>query len=649
MKPSKSSWSRFTTILFLLTVALALSLVASWIWFLSFSNFLHHDFQFRVYSEGKQGFSLPLVSASGIFSKKAVSTDAKECAKIGGDILRKNGSAVDSAIATLFCMGLVIPESNGIGGGSIWTIKDKKGVTVIDAREVAPGYVTHDMYFAAKGDRKNPVHGIDSIAVPSEVAGSWEAHKRFGRLSWKELLEPSIELARNGFFVGEHFSTAIRQKWHLLHQYPDLKRLFVKKDVNGNEVQLEEGDIIKRPDLAKTFEIIGNEGINSLYHENGTLLKLMIQDLKRIGSQMTVEDMTGYRVRVYEEVRPRVVNDGKYKVYSSPVPSSGNLMALILDIVFKVFGDQIRASNGTFIPSDSELNRVLVEAWKFGYAKRSLLGDLPFEDDETLQAINLMHNPGFASKIASIIKRMSRTESSNIDAAFFYTPLLSNEMHHPFKSYKVDSGTSGLTVVDDDEATKMFVSVGATVNAYFGSFVISPSTGIILNNEMDDFVTCNETANEFGVEPSHHNRVEAGKRPVSSICPTIITDDKDNFLMALAASGGTHITSSVSLTAMRYLLQNKSLLEAIDEPRIHHQLFPMKVGHEKTFSQHLIKDLQDFGHEPKVIEGRGSIVMGIARHRNHTHIITEIHGDNKSQQHLIAVSDKRKGGDVDGL
>ena len=414
-------------------------------------------------------------------------------------------------------------------------------------------------------------------------------------------------------------------------------------------MQLEEGDIIKRPDLAKTFEIIGNEGINSLYHKNGTLLKLMIQDLKRMGSQMTVEDMTEYRVRVYEDVRPRVVNNGKYKVYSSPVPSSGNLMALILDIVFKVFGDKIKSSNATFIPSDSDLNRVLVEAWKFGFAKRTLLGDPPFEDDETLQAINLMHNPDFASKIAFIIKKMSRTESSKRDAALFYTPLLSKDKH-ALKSFKVDSGTAGLTVVDDDEATKMFVSVGATVNAYFGSFIISPSTGIILNNEMDDFVTCNETANEFGVEPSHHNRVEAGKRPVSSMCPTIITDDKDNFLMALAASGGTHITSSVSLTALRYLMQNKSLLEAVDEPRIHHQLFPMRVGHEKTLSRHLVKDLEDFGHETKVIVGRGSIVMGIARHHNRTHIIRAINGDNKSQQDLLmAVSDKRKGGDVDGL
>lgn len=544
-------------------------------------------------------------SASQLFSKAAVSVDAKECAVIGGDVLRRNGSAVDSAIATLFCMGLVIPESCGVGGSAYWTILDSKTkkVTVIDARDVAPSYSTPDMFI-----NSDPYFGVDAIAIPSEVAGSWEAHQRFGKLPWASLIQPTIDLARKGFPVGHHLHNAISGKYSQIIQHDD----DLKKIVTNAETGLpfKEGEIMRRLDLANTLEIIAHEGKDSLYSPRGTLLPILLSDLRRKGSRLSEQDFFNHRIRVYEEIPPRIIRGG-FKIYSTPLPASGHLLGFILDTMSRLICET--TSDKTFYAS-------LVEVWKFGYGQRTLLGDLDYEDQETKDANDRIMDPLFSAQVADIIRKMDGKTSNN---GSFYESSGS--------AFKPDSGTAALSVLDPEGVT---VSVDASVNAYFGSMVVSPSTGIMMNNGMDDFVTRN-TSNSFGVKPSRHNRVAAGKKPLSSMCPVIITDGDDRFIMTVGASGGTQITSSISLVVLKHLYQNKTLHQAIDESRLHHQLYPMEVKHEDDFPEDILEDLRERGHKTAPIVGRGSIVMGIAR-------------DAASGQ-LEAVSDFRKGGDVDGF
>lgn len=547
--------------------------------------------------------SLSSASAFARFKSAAVTVDAKECAFIGGDILKsKNGSAVDVAIATLFCLGLVIPESSGIGGGALFTIFDSslKRVTVIDGRETAPSYSSPDMF-----TNYSSYYGVEAIAVPSEVAASFAAHSRFGRLSWREVIQPTIDLARKGFPVGHHLSNAIAQKWpEISKRDSHLARILTNHETG---LPFREGEIMKRPDLAATLQVIADEGQDALYSPRGSLAPKVIADLKAKGSRLTLNDFLNYKVKVYENMIPRVVVGSKrtFKVFAPPLPASGHLLHFIIDVMTRLESKD-----------DKEFYRHLVESWKFAYGQRSLLGDLDFEDDDSKEADDRLQDPAFAAKVASIIRSMTQT---SVNASFYES----------FESFKEDSGTAALSVVDSQGSA---VSVGATVNAYFGAMATSPSTGILLNNEMDDFVTSNDSSNSFGVKPSNHNRVLAAKRPLSSMCPVIVLNEEDKVILSLGASGGTQITSSASLIMLRVLLRGESLLDAVDASRLHHQLYPMNVKHEEDFPTDILADLRTFGHETQVIQGRGSIVMGISR----------------SNDLLEAVSDFRKGGDVDG-
>lgn len=672
-----------------------------------------------------------LLSSRKFFSSAAVTTDTAECAPIGRRILEKGGHAVDAAISVLLCMGVVIPESLGLGGGSFWTIFQKGNtslnggrgqVTVIDAREEAPSYATPDMF--SLNNSRSASYGMDAIGVPGELAAYWTAHQAFGKLPWKVVVQPAIDLAREGFVVGSHLENALKSKYQVMERHEgefsgELKKIFTDPDTGE---PWKKGSHMKREDLAQTLKLIQREGASTMYSKGGKLLTALLSDLNRKGSKLTEDDFIGYQVRKYVDVIGREISLGEggnnITIYSSPLPSSGPIFGFIIETVVKYFNELKRKTpalqfssrrgktNGANEQLDEEdlLNRVVVETWKFAYAQRALLGDPDYEAEDdptntTREAVNLLYSESFSSLVASVIAEMKET----VDNETFYYDVdslyrrKSQSTHLLIEPFKPDQGTAAMSIIDSEGNA---VSVTSTVNGYFGSLVLSPSTGIILNNEMDDFAS--DFINQYGVKGKGFNRVKAGKRPMSSMCPSILTRmrkvnvrvgdemnstesesfEEEEVILTIGASGGTQITTSTSMATLKVLLNNSWIIEdgevispdkpiiqdekelansyytlgeAIDAPRLHHQLWPMKVRHEDEVLQERLNSLRNFGHVTQPIVGRGSIVMGILRvpHSPPNSIDEDEDEVDESKKgkvmRLEAVSDFRKGGDVDGF
>ena len=564
--------------------------------------------------------------SSSTFSQAAVSVDARECASIGSEIMKeKGGNCIDSVLSVLFCMGLVIPESMGLGGGFLMTFfnaTSKKGFT-IDARDVAPAYA-HDGMFS-EGEQINARIGIRSIAIPGELAGYWKAHQLFATLPWSTLLEPSVHLARTGFKVGNHLSDSIAVKWdEIANLGPPGAPLLAKLTNPVTKLPYKEGDTMKREDLAKTFETIAREGVHSMYSRNGSIIQQLIADLHKLNSTVDVEDLINYRVKVTESPVFPLING--FNLYSPSTPGSGEVLSFIVDVTLRMYASSNFKISKT--PHEEELFWFrLIEVWKFAFAQRSFLGDPDFEDsEETAKSIKRLKSATFRQSVARKILGMKSTVS---DDKFY----LSGDSSSGDVVITEDHGTAAVTVIDSHGNA---VAVGTTVNQYFGSYILSPTTGIILNDGMDDFAS--SFANQFNVAPSAYNRIHPGKRPMSSMAPAIVTvkssDDEEKVFISLGGSGGTQITTSTSLVILKCILFDDHLTSAIESARVHHQLQPNLLKYEASVDASLLKLLGDFNHTTSLITGRSSIIMALKR--------------SLESNQIDACSDSRKGGAVDG-
>lgn len=277
---------------------------------------------------------------------------------IHSNILRKNGTAADAAIATLFCEGISCPQSMGLGGGFFLTIYTKEtGKTEsLMARETAPKAAHQDMFVGA-----DTVSGAKAIAVPGELKGYWELHQKYGRLPWSELVQPSIELCRNGHVVTGYLFRILTTRQELIKSIPSLAEIYVNP-ITGNV--WEQGDIIRRPKLAETLEIISREGADTLYN-NGTIAQLLMHDLQELGSIITYADLLEYKVRWQQPEISKLLDN--QTMYTSPLPGSGILVTYMMNILDGFLPDK----------SVTAFHRI-TEAFKFAYAKRSELGDATF-------------------------------------------------------------------------------------------------------------------------------------------------------------------------------------------------------------------------------------------------------------------------------
>ncbi|XP_066268911.1 glutathione hydrolase 1 proenzyme-like [Branchiostoma lanceolatum] len=528
----------------------------------------------------------PPVRSEGPYRNAAVAADSGRCSEIGSNILRKGGSAVDAAIATLLCNGLMNAHSMGVGGGFIMTVYNATTYTadVIIARETAPAEASKDMF----EDTSSTTGGL-AVAVPGEIRGYWEARQRYGKLPWRDLFQPAIEMAEEGFCIGSAMAAALEDTTVMDEiQNPDSYMCDVFCDENNNI--LGENQIMKRPKLAETLRAIADEGAETFY--TGKIAKSLVKDIQDAGGIITLQDLRDYRVNVTSALDISLDGPGgTLTVLSPPPPASGAVLSLILNIMN---GYGLKPSSVEDDDSQILTYHRIVEAFKFAYAKRTELGDPNFVDVDEL--VTNMTSRAYAE---SLRQKINDTRTYNY---MYYGPSYASPP---------DGGTSHLSVMAPNGDA---VAVTSTVNTYFGAKRRSPSTGILLNNEMDDFSSPNLT-NAFGVLPSPANFIEPGKRPLSSMTPCIILDSNGDVRMVVGASGGSKITTATAYVTMQHLwLGLDDIGAAVEKPRLHHQLRPQHIDVEelRPFTPgEVLQGLREKGHRIK--EAVSAIVQAIAK------------------------------------
>ncbi|KAL2185227.1 gamma-glutamyltranspeptidase [Thermothelomyces heterothallicus CBS 203.75] len=518
-----------------------------------------------------------LASTQG--SRGAVASESSICSKIGIDTIAMGGSAADAMVATTLCVGVIGMYHSGIGGGGFMLVRDKHGrYETIDYREAAPAAASRDMY------EHNPdasIRGGLAVAVPGELKGLDYLHRKYGVLPWKTLVMPAVRVAREGFQVTEdhvrYMKSAIKDNSTFLVDDPIWAEDFAP---NGTLVQL--GDIITRKRYADSLEKIANQGIDVFYR--GEIAESMIDWIQNMNGTMTMQDLDEYRV----DVKPSLnITYGDYRLFTTKVPSSGPVMFSILQTMQQYDHADLTDANLTA--------HRLVEAMKFAYGARLQLGDPEFVDNAAELETQLLSN----DRAHHIRQRILDDKTQPVEA---YDPLLLYVPESHGTSHIVAADASGLTVTST-----------TTINLLFGAQIMTPDTGIILNNEMDDFSQPNRR-NAFGFAPSPSNYIAARKRPLSSITP-IIAEHASNssVFFATGAAGGSRIISATTQVAWHVLAQGMGMRDAIAAPRLHHQLTPDVLLVEDGFNPGTVEELAGKGHEVEWMRPGLSAVQGIMK------------------------------------
>ncbi|CAO3597520.1 unnamed protein product [Absidia cylindrospora] len=485
----------------------------------------------------------------------AVAVETQECSDVGVEVLRQGGNAVDSAIASALCIGVMSNFATGIGGGGFMLIRSPNGeYEFIDYRETAPQASDKDMY---SDDPLLAQRGGLAIGIPGEIRGFELAHKRHGVLPWAQLFSPAIKIAREGFTTNDYLHEKLMRAESWLLEDDKFSKIYAPTGTIAKP-----GDIIKRPTLANTLEIIAQEGPDAFY--TGRIAESIIETVHAAGGIMTLDDLRDYE----PIIRPTISTyyHGK-KITTCTAPTSGPILVSILNILERY---PLHALGRIGV----NVHR-LVESMKFGYAFRTEFGDPQFTHlEDRYQEITT--------------KEWADKARANISDTETHSPLY----YQPKYDHIDTHGTMHLSVVDENDGV---VTLTSTVNLLFGSRVMDPVTGIILNDEMDDF-SIPGIPNDFGLYPAVYNYVEPGKRPLSSITPTIVESD-GKFDLALGGSGGSQIITATLNVLLNVLDYDMDLYEAVEEPRVHHQLMPNRVGLENGFSSELVEALESRHHE----------------------------------------------------
>ncbi|KAL9376646.1 hypothetical protein Peur_030766 [Populus x canadensis] len=549
-----------------------------------------------------------------------VAADDARCSEIGASMLRQGGHAVDAAVSTALCVGVVNPVGSGIGGGAFMIVRSSSTskTQAYDMRETAPGAASQNMY---ANNLNNKYSGALSMGVPGEIAGLHEAWLQHGRLNWRTLFQPAIKLARDGFVVAPYLASSIAKCAEKIMNDPGLQQVFAP---NGRLLQA--GDKCTNLELAQSLEAVAEQGPQAFY--NGTVGEKFVKDVRDAGGILTMEDLKNYKVDIMDALAANVTG---YTIYGMPPPSSGTLgMSLVLNIL-NSYGSS-KAAEGNL-----GLHR-LIEAMKHMFAVRMNLGDPAFIN--TAKYMSEMLSQSYADKIQKMI----------VDNTTFPPEYYMN-MESRWSQLR-DHGTSHFCIVD---AERNAVSMTTTINYGFGAGVLSPSTGILLNNEMGDFSAPTEITPDM-LPPAPANFIEPNKRPLSSMTPIIVT--KDNQLAGvMGGSGGLFIIPAVIQVFLNHFVMRMEPLTAVESPRVYHKLIPNTVLYENWTvidGKHieLAGDrkafLEERGHQLLAQAGGAIVQLVVQTLQSPIHVDRENSRDSVNAQilhgTLTAVSDLRKDG-----
>ncbi|WP_073075058.1 gamma-glutamyltransferase [Phormidesmis priestleyi] len=486
----------------------------------------------------------------------------------GLSMLQQGGNAVDAAVATTFAISVVEPFSAGLGGGGFLLMYQAKNneTKALDFRERAPLKATKTMYLDRQGNvRPNAsTNGYLAVATPGTIAGLYEVHRQYGRLPWKTVMAPAIQLAENGFPVSWRFIEATEMHQQTLLKNPDAQKIFTHK---GKIYQT--GDRLVQSELAATLRSVSQ---NPQDFYTGTIATAIANDMAANNGLITKKDLQQYR----PTWRDPVCGDfRKARVCSMPPPSSGGVHLLqILNII----GDTDLKTMGWHNP---DVLHLLVESMRIAYADRATyLGDPAF----VKVPVKALISPVYAQKRRQEINPQKATPSTQVKAV---DPAVLQRLT------KESVETSHLTVVDRDRNA---VSLTFTVNLGFGAGVVAKGTGIVLNNEMDDFAIAPNTPNAFGLVGGDANAIAPNKIPLSSMTPTIVTQN-GRLRLAAGSPGGSTIITTVLQILLNVLVYEMDVRQAVAAPRVHHQWLPDRLNVERWGLDTLtIAELKRRGH-----------------------------------------------------
>ncbi|MBF2027090.1 MAG: gamma-glutamyltransferase [Oscillatoriales cyanobacterium C42_A2020_001] len=514
-----------------------------------------------------------------VVSADALASDA------GLTLLKKGGNAVDAAVATTFAISVTEPQSAGLGGGGFLLLRlgQTGEMKALDFRERAPLAATRMMYLDAQGKvrPKASTDGYLAVATPGTVAGLQEVHRRYGKLPWKAVVAPSIQLAEEGFLVNPGLVNAIARQ-QTLQNNPAARQIFTR---NGKPLSI--GDRLVQRDLAQTLRAIAQDS-QSFY--TGKVGQAISQDLQANGGLITLQDLKQYRPIWREPVC------GLFRVFrvcSMPPPSSGGVHLLQM---LNMVGNADLKVQGWHHPDTLHL---LVEIMRIAYRDRAeYLGDPDFVKIPVAALIS----PAYAQQRRQEIDLQKARPSNQVR-------LLDPRALEQINRIKESNDTSHLSVVD---AAGNAVSLTFTVNLGFGAGVVASGTGIVLNNEMDDFATAPGVPNAFGLVGQDANAIAPGKTPLSSMTPTIVTE-KDQLRLVVGAPGGSTIITTVLQIVLNVLVYEMDVEKAVAAPRLHHQWLPDAVIVETIgFDTLTLAELRRRGHTLQERAGWGN-AMAIFR------------------------------------
>jgi gamma-glutamyltranspeptidase/glutathione hydrolase len=503
----------------------------------------------------------------GVFAEHGmVVAQEKIAARIGADVLRRGGNAVDAAVATGFAMAVTYPRAGNIGGGGFMVIHsaERHEDIAIDYRETAPGATRPDIFLGTDGKPDN-AKSRDSalgIGVPGTVAGLALALEKYGsgQFTLAELLKPSIELARDGIALADDMADTLPAIHRRMARWPSSLKIFSRADGTS----LQEGDRLVQADLAATLSLIAEQGRRGFYQ--GPVAEKIASAVRDAGGIMTADDLKSYSAVIRAPVKG---NYRGYDIVSMPLPSSGGVVLLEMLNILEGF------PLGEMKQGSAQQLHLMIEAMKRAYADRArYLGDPAFV---TAPVVTLMSKEYAARQRASI----------DLDHATPWTDVMSATPP------REGSNTTHYSVVDSRGNA---VSNTYTLNFPYGVGLVAEGTGVLLNNELDDFTAAPGASNAFGLVGFEANLPGPGKRPLSSMSPTIVLKDGKPVLVT-GTPGGSRIISTVLQVIVDVLDYHMDVAAAVAAPRLHHQWLPDEVRIERGFAEETLTELRAKGHQ----------------------------------------------------